>query len=235
MKQYSLLITLTMRQNLRLRGIRHAIAQELLQLLTRGEHVMKILTQQTFLKILGALLLFPDMAMAHTGVGETTGFIHGFSHPVGGADHLLAMVAVGLWATQIGGRALWVVPSAFVTVMMLGGVAGFSGISIPFIEEGILASILVLGVLIAGAFKFPMVVSMLLVGFFALFHGYAHGTEMPASIGAAAYSAGFAFSTALIHSVGIVSGLGLRKLSLEKMTRYAGGAIALSGIYFAIS
>ena len=136
--------------------------------------------RQTIYKLLVMFFFLPDIAFAHTGVGETTGFMHGFSHPIGGVDHILAMVAVGLWATQIGGRALWVVPCTFVGVMVLGGVLGFTGIHMPFVEEGILVSILILGVLIAGAFKIPLMYSSLIVGLFAIFHGYAHGTEMPA-------------------------------------------------------
>jgi urease accessory protein len=191
--------------------------------------------QQKILKILGVLLVFPSIAMAHTGVGDTSGFMHGFSHPIYGFDHLLAMLAVGLWAVQIGGRATWIVPSAFVAVMVLGGILGFSGVPLPFVETGILASVLILGVFIAGAFRLPTIISVLIVGIFAMFHGYAHGAEMPTSIGAASYSLGFAFSTAVIHSVGIASGLGLRQLNFEKLSRYAGGAIMLSGLYLVMT
>ena len=193
------------------------------------------MSKPALLKILSLLFLLPAVAIAHTGVGETTGFIHGFSHPLGGVDHLLAMAAVGLWVAQIGGRALWVVPSTFVILMILGGALGFSGIPVPFIEEGILASVLVLGVLIAGAFKFPVIFNALIVGFFALFHGHAHGTEMPVAIGATSYSIGFALATAMLHTVGIASGTFLQKINLEKVNRFAGGAIALSGIYLAVS
>ncbi len=193
------------------------------------------MNKQALIKILSLLFLLPGVAIAHTGVGETTGFVHGFSHPTGGADHLLVMVAVGLWAVQIGGRALWVVPSTFVILMILGGALGFSGISVPFIEEGILVSVLVLGVLIAGAFKFPVIFSALIVGFFALFHGHAHGIEMPVAIGATSYSIGFALATAILHTAGIASGTFLQKTNLEKVNRFAGGAIALSGIYLAVS
>lgn len=196
---------------------------------------MKRLIQHTLLTLFGVLLCVPGMAMAHTGVGETTGFIHGLSHPLAGVDHLLAMLAVGLWAAQLGGRALWLVPAAFVTVMLCGGVLGFSGIALPFIEQGILVSILVLGVLIAGACKLPLVASMSVVGLFALFHGYAHGSEIPASINAAAYSLGFIFSTVSLHCIGIASGRGLQRLRLERIARYSGGVIALGGIYLAMA
>lgn len=192
-------------------------------------------SMQLFLAILFAICLIPISALAHTGVGVTTGFGSGFSHPIGGADHLLAMVAVGLWAAQMGGRAIWVVPSVFVTVMILGGVLGVSGVPVPYIEEGILVSVLIFGVLVAGAFHFSLSLSGLIVGIFAVFHGHAHGTEMPLAIGAVSYSLGFALATAFLHGVGIVAGVGVRKLKIENIVRFAGGAIALSGIYLAVS
>ena len=179
--------------------------------------------------------VFPGLALAHTGFGEVSGFMHGFSHPIGGFDHLLAMVAVGLWAAQIGERALWVIPCTFVAVMILGGVLGFSGVAIPFIEEGILVSVLILGVLIAGAFRFPLQYSALLVAFFAVFHGHAHGAEMPATIGASTYTVGFALATAMLHASGMGLGILMQKINLHKITRFAGGAVVLSGIYLAIS
>lgn len=179
--------------------------------------------------------LLPFTALAHTGVGHTTGFAAGFAHPLGGADHMLAMVAVGLWAAQMGGRATWAVPGAFVSMMLVGGALGVAGVQIPFIEQGILLSLLVLGLLIAGAVRLPLAISGMLVGLFAIYHGHAHGAEMPMAIGALSYSAGFAFATALLHAAGIASGFGLQKLRFEKLTRYAGGLIALGGIYLAVS
>jgi urease accessory protein len=187
------------------------------------------------LLMLGAMSLLPISVLAHTGVGETTGFGSGFRHPIGGADHLLAMVAVGLWAAQMGGRAIWVVPSAFVTLMIFGGIFAISGIHVPYVEEGILVSVLVLGVLIAAAFKFPLAISASIVGVFAVFHGHAHGAEMPLAIGAVSYSLGFALGTALLHAVGIAGGIVLQKMNSEKAVRFAGGAIALGGIYLAMA
>lgn len=181
------------------------------------------------------LLLLPGIAFAHTGVGETTGFLHGLSHPIGGADHFLAMLAVGLWAAQIGGRALWAVPSTFVAVMILGAMLGFSGVALPFIEEGILVSVLILGVLIAGSFKLPLAYSVLMVGIFAIFHGHAHGAEMPVSVLAASYIVGFAVATAALHLVGIGLGILMQKTDLQLVNRCAGGAIALSGIYLTLA
>ena len=191
--------------------------------------------RQTISKVLVLFFFLPCIALAHTGIGQPTGFMHGFGHPIGGFDHILAMVAVGLWAAQIGGRALWVVPCTFVGVMVLGGVLGFTGVPVPFVEEGILVSILVLGVLIAGALKLPLVFSSLLVGLFAIFHGHAHGAEMPFSIGASSYAAGFAVATAMLHLAGIGLGMLLQKTNLQMMGRVAGGAIALSGLYLVFS
>lgn len=192
------------------------------------------MSKQAWLKIASLLLLLPGAAMAHTGTGDTIGFWHGLSHPIGGMDHLLAMAAVGLWAIQMGGRALWVIPTTFVVLMVAGGVSGFSGVHLPLIEEGILASVLIFGALIAGAFKFPLICSSLIVGFFAVFHGYAHGIEMPIALGATSYSIGFALATALLHGAGIAFGAFLQKINYGNINRLAGGAIALSGIYLAV-
>jgi urease accessory protein len=189
----------------------------------------------TISKFIVLISCLPGIALAHTGIGETAGFMHGFSHPIGGADHILAMVAVGLWAAQIGGRALWVIPCTFVGVMVLGGVLGFAGIYVPFVEEGILVSILILGVLIAGAFKVPLMYSSLIVGLFAIFHGHAHGIEMPATMSAASYAVGFALATAMLHLAGIGLGVLMQKSKLQTVNRFAGGVIALSGIYLAIA
>lgn len=190
---------------------------------------------KSLLLVACALCLLPFPAMAHTGIGHTTGFAAGFTHPVSGADHMLAMVAVGLWAAQMGGRAVWAVPAAFVAMMMVGGALGMSGISVPFIEQGILASVLVLGALIAGAFRFPVVLSSILVGIFAVFHGHAHGAEMPVAIGAISYSSGFALATALLHVVGIAAGVGVQKFNNGGIARVAGCAIALGGVYLTVA
>ena len=185
--------------------------------------------------LMGVLVLLPLSALAHTGVGHTSGIGAGFGHPLGGLDHLLAMLAVGLWAAQMGGRALWLVPSAFVGVMLVGGGLAVSGIQLPFVEQGIIASVLVLGLLIAVAFKLPPLTSALVVGSFALFHGFAHGAEMPLAAGAASYTFGFALGTALIHVTGAAGGLLLHRLKVANLVRLAGGAIALSGLYLAVA
>ncbi len=139
------------------------------------------------------------------------------------------MLAVGLWAACLGGRSLWLVPTAFVVVMLVGGGLGNTGVELPFVEQGILASVLILGVLIAAALKTPTVFGVLIVGVFALFHGHAHGTEIPVAAGAVTYSVGFALSTLMLHVAGLVLGLKLQGRSWW-MSRLAGGVIIFCGL-----
>jgi urease accessory protein len=177
----------------------------------------------------------PFAASAHTGVGDTAGFWAGLGHPVGGADHMLAMVAVGLWAAQMGGKALWAVPGTFVAAMLVGGVLGVAGVPVPYVEQGILVSVLVLGVLISAATTVPLTASALMVGMFAVFHGHAHGAEMPLGLGVFSYSFGFALATALLHGVGIGFGIALQKQNIARLVRFAGTAITLGGVYLAVA
>ena len=165
-------------------------------------------------------VLFPSVAHAHTGVGETSGFMNGVIHPVTGLDHICAMVAVGLWAVQRGGKAIWLVPLTFVSVMALGGWLGMMGHSLPFVEQGIVASILILGVLI--------------VGLFALFHGHAHGAEMPDTASGLLYGLGFIFSTLLLHLCGIALGLSAQRFGTPQLIRYAGVAIIACGLFLCV-
>lgn len=192
-------------------------------------------TSRIRLAALIALSLTPITALAHTGIGIPSGFAAGFSHPFAGIDHLLAMLAVGLWAAQLGGRATWWVPGSFVTVMLLGGVLGLAGVAVPSIETGILLSLLVLGTLVAAAVRFPLVLSCLVVGGFALFHGHAHGSEIPLAAGAATYTAGFVLATALLHGLGLMAGMLSRQNRLDLISRLAGGAIVMSGLYLVIA
>lgn len=180
------------------------------------------------------LLALPVAASAHTGVGDTSGFLAGFGHPVGGADHLLAMVAVGMWAAQLGGRALWAIPGTFVVVMLAGGALGIAGTPLPYVEQGILVSVLVLGMLISAATRVSLTAGALIVGVFAVFHGHAHGTEIPSATAALAYSAGFAVATALLHGTGIAFGVMLQKQNIERLVRLAGAAITVGGVYLAV-
>lgn len=180
-----------------------------------------------------AATLAPGVALAHTGVGDTGGFVHGFAHPIGGLDHVLAMVLVGVLAWQLGGRALWLVPSAFVAVMALGGVLGFAGVAVPFVEVGIALSVVVLGAVVAFGFKAPVAVAMGLAGLFAVFHGHAHGAEMPETVAGATYGLGFMLGTALLHLVGIGMGYAIGSLGDRYgriVTRAAGGVAALAGV-----
>lgn len=149
---------------------------------------------------------FPTAALAHTGHGATSGFDHGLAHPLSGADHLLAMVLVGLFAWQLGGRARWLVPASFVTVMALGGIAGAAGLPLPFVETGIALSVVALGAIVAFGARPPVAAAMGLVGLFAIFHGYAHGAEMPENAGGLAYATGFLCATALLHGAGLAAG-----------------------------
>jgi len=176
------------------------------------------------------LLLTSAGAQAHIIPGDVHGFGSGFAHPLHGLDHILTMVAVGLWAAQLGGRARWLVPASFVCVVALGGALGMAGLRVPFTEEGIMLSLLVFGILIAVAARFPLPVSMAIVGLFAFFHGHSHGTEMPASVVGYAYGAGFVLATALLHATGIAIGLSAQQLAKLPVIRFAGAAIAVAGV-----
>jgi len=171
----------------------------------------------------------PSFAYAHAGEVEAGGFLQGLTHPASGLDHLCAMLAVGLWAAQMGGRSAWAVPLTFVGVMALGGALGTLGISLPLVEPGILLSLLMLGVLIAAAVRLPLWLSVGIVGLFALWHGYAHGAGMPAS--GMGYMLGFVLATSLLHITGIVFGLAVQRLTRQHFVRLAGAGIALFGLY----
>jgi len=154
-----------------------------------------------------ALCLFAGTASAHTGDHAATGFAGGLTHPLLGLDHLLAMVAIGLWAAQQGGRALWAVPAAFVGAMGLGGVLAWSGGVLPHVETVIALSVLVLGLLIATRRRWAVTTGMMIAAVFALFHGYAHGLEMPQAASPTLYAVGFVLATVCLHGGGIASSL----------------------------
>ena len=179
------------------------------------------------------LLLLAGVAEAHPSASHVSGFVAGFSHPLGGLDHLLAMVAVGLWATQVGGRAIWLVPAAFVGTMAVAGVLAMGGSVIPFVEQGIAASVLLLGLLIATALRLPTPAAVLLVGIFAAFHGIAHGVELPEASAPLGYAAGFVIATALLHGLGIALGLAAAPRLGVRLVQAAGAAIALAGVVLA--
>lgn len=181
------------------------------------------------------LLCVPGVAMAHPGHGAASGLLQGLIHPLSGLDHLLAMVAVGFWAAQLGGRAVWRIPCAFVGVMLVGGALGVAGVGVPFVEQGIVASVFVLGLLVAGACQLPSRYSTAIVGCFALFHGVAHGAELPQTMGAVSYSIGFILSTAVLHIVGVGLGMMFEKIERPNVNRYVGSAIALGGVFLAFA
>jgi urease accessory protein len=179
------------------------------------------------------LIAFTGAAAAHPGHADAGGFAHGFMHPLGGPDHVLAMVAVGLYAALLGGRALWLVPATFVAVMALGGAAGVAGYALPYTELGIALSVVALGLAVALRVSLPTLAAMALAGVFAVFHGHAHGAEMPQDLSGYAYAAGFLAATALLHGAGIALGLGMGRLSGldgRRATQAAGGAVALAGL-----
>lgn len=179
--------------------------------------------------LLSLLVLLPTGALAHTGHAEGLVF-EGILHPLGGLDHALAMVAVGLLAAQSGGRALWGLPVAFVAAMLVGGVAGAAGLAVVAVEPLILASVLLLGVAVALALRLPLGVMLAAVALFGAAHGWAHGAEGPTT-GLAAYALGFVTATAALHGAGIALGLLLQGTSV----RYAGGAAALAGLALAVA
>jgi urease accessory protein len=176
-----------------------------------------------------AFALLPTAALAHTGLGDG----HGFTHPLGGLDHLLAMTTVGLFAWQLGGRALWLVPATFVLMMAAGGALGMAGVPMPFVELGIAMSVIVLGAIVALGSKAPVVIAMGIAGLFALFHGHAHGTEMPLDASGLGYAAGFMLATALLHAGGIALGFLIGRIgeAYGRLTyRLAGSLVALAGV-----
>jgi urease accessory protein len=180
-----------------------------------------------------ATLLAPTAALAHTGVGDKSGFMHGFMHPLGGLDHQLAMILVGIFAYQLDGRALWLVPLTFVGIMAVGGFLGIAGIPVPFIEIGIALSVIVLGAIVAFGVKVPVAVAMGIVGLFAIFHGHAHGSEMPMDASGVEYGLGFMLATALLHAVGIGIGflIGMTTKWLgNNVYRVAGGLVSVAGV-----
>lgn len=179
-----------------------------------------------------AAAFLPTAAFAHTGVGSTTSFVHGFMHPVGGLDHVLAMIAVGAFAARLGGRAIWMVPAAFIAMMAVGGILGMEHVHLPFVETGIAVSVIVLGLAVALRWRLPVAAACGLVGLFAVFHGHAHGGEMPVDASGVRYAIGFMLATAVLHVAGI--GLGLAVVGISSRSQLAlragGGAIALAGV-----
>jgi len=178
---------------------------------------------------------FSTAALAHVGDHSHMSFTEGLLHPFSGIDHVLAMVAVGLWASQLGGRALWLLPLTFPAVMAVGAALGLSGVTLPWIEIGIAGSVMVLGAVVALALRPSLAISMPLIGAFALLHGYSHGIELPASASALSYGVGFIVATLALHAVGIATGLIAGRLPVRSAARTAGGAIAALGVVLLVT
>jgi len=182
--------------------------------------------------ILLAILSWAATAEAHVEGGEAGGFLAGLAHPVSGLDHVLAMVAVGLWGAQLGVPALWVLPVTFPMVMALGGMAGLLGLPLPGVEIGVAASGVLLGLAVMSELRPPLGAAIALVAAFGVFHGHAHGTELPSGESALFYSIGFVAATGCLHGVGIAIGLIHARPWGRKVLRAAGAVVAIGGLFF---
>lgn len=184
------------------------------------------------LAIAAVLIAYASAVSAHEAAGISGGFISGFLHPVLGWDHVVAMVAVGLWGAFLGSPAIWILPVVFPLVMAFGGALGVIGVPVPAVETGIAASAVVLGAMVAFAVRPPIWIAAVIVGAFAIFHGHAHGTELPGAANPLAYSVGFVISTGLLHLSGIAFGLLVRWPAGKLAVQASGGLIALAGVGF---
>jgi urease accessory protein len=194
---------------------------------------VEIMKNFRFLSALAVSVLFPTLVAAHPSLTHAIGFTHGFSHPFSGLDHVLTMVLVGILAWQLGGRALWMVPLTFVSVMAAGGALGMMGVAIPFVEAGIALSVIVLGGIIALGVKTPVAAATGMVALFAIFHGHAHGAEMPADAAGVHFALGFMLATAALHGIGIGTGFMIDKTARRYgalVLRMAGCLSVLAGI-----
>lgn len=187
----------------------------------------------TRMALLAGAILVPAAALAHPGHGETSvsGGLSGLLHPLAGFDHLLAMMAIGLWAVQLGGRAVLLVPAAFLGVMVVGAALGLGRVPLPGVEAGVAASVLALGLAIACAWRMPTWTAAGLAGVFALFHGHSHGAEWSPGASAIPYAVGFVFTTAALHAAGAGFGLAVVRLLSAQSIRWAGGALVLGGAW----
>ncbi|WP_413701278.1 HupE/UreJ family protein [Psychromonas sp. KJ10-10] len=187
--------------------------------------------KKIFIAIFAMIFTLPELAFAHSG-GTEGAFMSGLGHPVLGLDHLLAMLSVGILSAQMGGRSIWSVPLTFVIIMLLGGVLGMNDIPVFSVELGIAISVILLGIAIASEKKLVPLLAMLFVGIFAIFHGHAHGTEMPYLAEPALYTLGFITGTISIHILGVLISYILQKLKYgEQVLRFLGAGIAGIGVY----
>lgn len=189
-------------------------------------------TCRALLPLLCVQAVFSTTAYGHVEQGQAAGFLTGLAHPWSGLDHILAMVAVGLWGAQLGNPAIWVLPITFPLVMSFGAMLGLLGFGLPGIELGIALSAIVLGAMVLAEVRPPLAIAAILVGLFAVFHGHAHGTELPPGQSGLLYSMGFVIATGVLHGIGITIGLIHRWPAGRITLRICGGAIALMGIFF---
>lgn len=178
------------------------------------------------------IVFFPATALAHVGSGAAGGFFIGIAHPVSGLDHVLAMIAVGLWGAQLGNPALWMLPVVFPMMMAGGGMLGLMGIPLPGVEIGIAISAIVLGAMVSAEARLKIQLAMIIVAFFAIFHGHAHGTELPTGQSGLLYSIGFVAATGCLHGVGIAIGMIYRWSKGRLALRAAGALVCVAGIFF---
>ena len=198
----------------------------------KDKSIMKKTDALYSLSIMVLILFWPVVAWAHVESGQAGGFVSGLGHPVSGLDHVLAMVAVGLWGAQLGAPAMWLLPVAFPMMMAFGGMLGLMGIPVPGIEVGIAVSAVVLGALILREARLPLAAALVVVAFFAIFHGHAHGTELMPGQNAMLYSLGFVIATGMLHAVGICIGLVHRWPAGRVALRGAGFLVLIGGLFF---
>jgi urease accessory protein len=178
------------------------------------------------------MIALPSGAGAHIVKGEAIGFASGFEHPISGFDHIIAMVAVGLWGAQLGMPAIWLLPVTFPLIMAFGGFLGLIGVPLPGSEIAIALSGVCLGAAVLFEFRPPLWVAAVLVGTFGLFHGYAHGAELPPGQNALLYSIGFVLATGMLHLTGITIGLVHRWYWGQYVLRGAGAVVLSGGLFF---
>ena len=182
--------------------------------------------------LLSYMLFVPASAFAHGKGGEVIGFLSGIKHPISGLDHVLAMISVGLWGAQLGAPAVWLLPVTFPMVMAFGGLLGLMGVKLPGIEIGIAVSAIALGFAVFREARLQLWMAAVLVGFFAIFHGYAHGAELPPGGNGLLYSIGFVVMTGCLHATGITLGLVYRWSAGRAALRAAGACVSLAGMFF---
>ncbi len=193
---------------------------------------LRYLNSFVWLLVLVGYFTFIPAAHAHVQQGQAVSFMTGIEHPWSGLDHVLAMIAVGLWGAQLGNPAIWILPITFPLVMSLGAMMGLLGIPLPGIEIGIAASAIVLGIMVLGEVRPKLFVAVIIVGCFAIFHGHAHGTELPTGQSGLLYSMGFVIGTGCLHGIGVAIGL-VHRWQLGKLVlRGSGAVIAVMGILF---